>query len=95
MGGDKLKNAIKGDLNETLKALAAELAFTDEGINKPVVDMVKDAVNSTAKTLKDKHTEFIDIDIEDLEVACYICTVTDLLLNHFADFVEKQNSVKH
>ena len=95
MRGDKLKGIIKSDLNETLKALAIELAFTDEGINKPVVDMVKDTANSVAKDLKNKYAAFVEVDIEDMQVACYIRTVTELLLNHLADFVEKQNNIKH
>ena len=90
-----MSDAIKGDLNEILKQLAVELAFTNEAINKPVVDMVRSSVKNVAKELKSKEVALIDTDIEDLEVACYICTITELLLNNFADFVEKKHSVKH
>ena len=93
-----MSDVIKGDLNEILKQLAGELAFTNDGINKTVIElrfMVRDSVKSVAKELKSKEVALVDTDIEDLEVACYICTITELLLNNFADFVEKKYSVKH
>ena len=54
-----MSDAIKGNLNEILKQLAVELAFTNEAINKPVIDMVRSSVKSVAKELKSKEVALV------------------------------------
>ena len=86
---------ITGDLQETLKLIAGELAFTDKGVNKYIIDKIRSATKESAKNLKNKEVSLIGADDEDLEVACCVCVVTQYLCDHFSIFVEKQTAVNH
>lgn len=84
-----------GNLQEVLKELAADLAFTDSGVNAEIVKMVKESAKDAAKKLKSEDVALIDTDIEDVEVACYICTVVALVNGSLPGFLAEKHSKQH
>ncbi len=86
---------ITGNLNQVIKELASDLAFTDDNLNLNIIRMVKDAAKDSAKNLKSKDVAFIDSDIEDVEAACYILTIAEVLIQSLPAFIESKHSTQH